>query len=201
MPLKKQDIFKVIYTGTVHKGRHDPTLLFKAIAKLNENGVIDVQKFRVQFYVPKNWRKNIVQCASYEKIKAFVDFYDYVDTSEVPGLLNDSAILLLLSNLYTPDGPKGLISTTKYFEYLAVERPILCVRSDESLLAESIHLANAGKAASTVEQAYEFLLDKWNEWVEHGYTTVSVNREYVDQFSRKKQAEEFVEVFEKTLDA
>ena len=80
-----------------------------------------------------------------------------------------------------------------------MERPILCVRSDESLLAESIRTAKAGLAASSVEQTYEFILEKWNEWLEKGHTAASLNRKYVDQFSRKKQAELFVEVFEKTL--
>ncbi len=110
--------FNITYTGTVHFGRHDPELLFQATKKLKENNIINKANFRIQFYVPLNWRKNITNSETYFDIKEFVDFYDYIDTSKVPQLLNESAVLLLLSNLLQPEGPKGLISTTKYFEYL-----------------------------------------------------------------------------------
>ena len=133
---------------------------------------------------------------AYDDIRDFVDFYDYIDTSAVPKILADSSILLLLTNVFRDDGPKGIM-TTKYFEYLAMERPILCVRSDENLLETSIKKANAGLAARTMEETYDFILEKWNEWKIKGYTTVKINKDYTQQFSRKLQATKFVELFEK----
>ena len=191
--------FNITYTGTVLPERHNPELLFKATKRLKEKGIINNNDFRIQFYVPKNWRKNITESPTYNDIRNFVTFNDYIDTSEVPQLLNESAILLLLSNLYTPDGPKGLISTTKYFEYLAVERPILCVRSDENLLEASIKEASVGVSARTIEETYDFLLEKWNEWKVKGHTTVKINRNYTQQFSRKLQAKQFVDLFQQVI--
>ena len=197
---KKQKLFRIIYTGSVFSKEHqDPTFLFQATKKLIENKNIDKKYFRIQFYTPLNLRNNIKQNPAYDNIKDFVDFFDYVDTSKVPELLNNSSILLLLSNKLKQDGPKGLISTTKYFEYLAVERPILCVQSDESLLEQSIREANAGLAARNVEDTYDFLLENWNEWNAKGFTTINVNKTYTQQFSRKLQAKQYVDLFESII--
>lgn len=193
--------FKIIYTGSVNSIElRDPTLLFEATARLKEEGTIQHETFRIQFYSPKNDEDRITGMNSYKNVKEFVDFFRYIDTSEVPDLLNTASIALLLTNLTTSEGPKGVISTTRFFEYLAVERPILCVRSDESLMEEGIQEANAGVSARTVDEAYDFILEKWLEWKGKGYTTVNVNQEYKKQFSRKLQAGQFVKIFEKVIE-
>ena len=192
--------FKIIYTGSINSIElRDPTLLFEATAKLKKKGIIQPETFRIQFYSPKNDEDRINGMKSYHDIKEFVDFFRYIETSEVPNLLSTASIALLLTNLTNSDGPKGVISTTRFFEYIAVERPILCVRSDESLMEEGIKEANAGVSARTANEAYDFILEKWLEWKEKGYTTVKVNQEYKKQFSRKLQAGQFVEIFEKVI--
>ena len=198
-PSKAQSTFKVTYMGLVISNEYrDPTLLFQAVKKLAEDKIIDKRYFRIQFFTPENGRGPILENPAYDAIQDFVDFFDYVDTSVVPKILADSSILLLLTNVFRADGPKGIM-TTKYFEYLAMERPILCVRSDENLLEASIKKANAGIAARTLEETYDFIFEKWNEWQGKGYTTSKVNREYTQQFSRKLQATQFVELFKKMV--
>ncbi len=198
-PKIPQKIFKITYTGVIFSIYYqDPTFLFLAVKKLVESGFIDKVHFRIQFYTPKNWRKYIIENQAYQEVKEFVDFFDYVDTAVVPDILSESSILLLLANLFKEDGPKSIMPT-KYFEYLAVEKPILCVRSDEDLLEVSIKKANVGIAARTVDETYDFLFEKWKEWKEIGYTTVEANREYTQQFSRKLQAKQFVDLFENII--
>ena len=84
-------------------------------------------------------------------------------------------------------------------EYLAMEKPILCVRSDEDLLETSINQAKAGVAARNVQESYDFILEKWNEWKKNGNTKININRDYTTKFSRKLQAKEFVDLFEKSI--
>ena len=198
-PVKAQDTFKVTYMGLVISNEYrDPTFFFLAVNKLAQEKIISKEHFRIQFYTPANRRGPILDNPAYDDIRDFVDFYDYIDTSAVPKVLADSSILLLLTNVFRDDGPKGIM-TTKYFEYMAMERPILCVRSDENLLESSIKEANAGLAARTLEETYDFILEKWNEWKIKGYTTVKINKDYTQQFSRKLQAKQFVQLFKKTM--
>jgi len=124
----------------------------------------------------------------------FVDVFDTVPSTEIPKILNNSSILLLLANKSTGENaPKGIMGT-KIFEYLAVEKPILCVRNDEDCLEKTIKSANAGLSASNEEEVKVFILEKFAQWQKNGHTHQSVNQAFVQQFSRKQQAEEFAEV-------
>ena len=86
--------------------------------------------------------------------------------------------------------------TTKFFESLAVEKPILCVRSDEACLAETIQRTRSGLAATQVEEVCQFLLHHYKEWQAQGYTTAQVDRSQLKQFSRQEQANQFAELIE-----
>ena len=119
----------------------------------------------------------------------------YVESSTIPKVLNQSSVLLLLTNKADTQGPKGIM-TTKLFESLAVEKPILCVRSDESYLAETIQELNAGLAATNADEVYDFLLHYYKEWKEKGYTTVDIRRDKLARLSRAEQARQFARIFE-----
>ena len=196
--LEPEDQFRITYMGLIISNSYrDPTLLFLAVKKLAKNKLIDKKRFRIQFYTPKNKRKPILENRAYQDVRAYVDFFDYVDNAQVPLVLAQSSILLLLTNKFNSDGPKGIM-TTKYFEYLAMKRPVLCVRSDEHILEDSINKAKAGIAAKTVDETYNFILENWREWKKKGYTTININSEYAEQFSRELQARQFIDIFNKT---
>ena len=127
-------------------------------------------------------------------MKAYIDFFDFVDFHEVPGVLSTSSIALLLTNLASSNGPNGVL-TTKFFDYLGTERPVLCVRSDEGILENAIHNAGIGVSARSTLDAYNFILERWNEWKEKGYTYAKVNQEFKERFTRKAQAKQFVDLF------
>ena len=78
---------------------------------------------------------------------------------------------------------------------MAVEKPLLCVRSDEDCLEQTIQLTHTGVAARTADMVYDFLCYHYTQWKKEGYTSVCVNREAIEQFSRKKQAEQFMTLF------
>lgn len=192
----KTNRFFITYTGRIiSQAIQDPTLLLKAISTLSQKGIIHPDTIRVQWFTNKSSREIITSLAHETEVDLYMDYFDYVPASEVPDLLNNSSILLSLTNKSEEKGPKGILGT-KFFEYLAVEKPILCVRSDESCLAEAIKETNAGLAATDVDEVCRFILFHYNEWKEKGYTSSSVNREKIQMFSRKEQAKQFVQIFE-----
>ena len=161
---------------------------------------IDATNFRLQFYLIDEYSKEIIRkAADKQNVGDFIDILESIQNSEIPIVLNSSSILLLLANK-SKDGNslKGIMGT-KIFEYLAVEKPILCVRNDEDCLEKTINEANAGIAASTVDQVEGFILEKYNEWKQNGFTHQKVNKNYIQQFSRKYQAKQFVDLFEEII--
>lgn len=188
----KSSTFDIIYTGRLlDPHAQNPGLLFKAIEQLK------LENLRLVWYVDKASKEIINrELEGYPTAKSVSVVNDLVPVSEVPMLLNKSSIILVLTNKSDENGPKGIM-TTKFFEAVGVEKPVLCVKSDEGCLAQVINETNAGLSAKTVEEVMEFITEKYNEWQKNGFTRQNVrNKEY---FCRENQANQFIEVFNSVL--
>jgi len=197
----ENDIFTITFTGRLHSTElRNPSLLFETVSHLSKGKKIAPQQFRLQFYLMDEKSKRIVETFAKEyEIAHLVEIFNTVPSTEIPKILNSSSILLLLANSSTGEkSPKGIMGT-KIFEYLAVEKPILCVRNDEDCLEKTINAANAGLPASKIEEVEKFILEKFAEWQRNGYTHQSVNQDFIKQFSRKRQAGEFAGVFNRLI--
>ena len=64
-------------------------------------------------------RNLIEQEAGRLDVSAYMEFRPYVPASEIPQILNQSALLLLLTNRADEGGPHGIL-TTKFFEYIKI---------------------------------------------------------------------------------
>lgn len=188
--------FTITYTGRLlSTAMRDPSLLFKALARLWETDTLTPEVCRVQWYVDPASRQVIEQEAQTYGVSSFMDFKDYVPASEIPAILNGSSLLLLLTNRSAGNGPKGVM-TTKFFESLAVGKPILCVRSDEGCLEAALNESGGGIAARNVEETCRFLEKCFTEWKEKGYTTSPVDKNILENYSRKGQAGQFIRIFD-----
>ncbi|MDR1330767.1 MAG: glycosyltransferase [Tannerella sp.] len=195
----KSEQFFVTYTGRLTSTLlRNPGLLFEAVKLLAGESLIHPDTFRIRWFTDEKSRR-IIQCeAAKYAVADFMDYHDYVPATEIPAILNESSIVLLLANKSDDRGPKGIM-TTKFFEALAVERPILCVRGDEGCLEEVICRTRSGLSAHDVQETRQFIERHYRQWLTDGRTTVDVDRAEVEKFSRKAQAEQFIHVFEQIL--
>ncbi len=196
--VKHCQTFNIVYPGRILSVEmEDPTLLFEAIARLSKKGLLTNELCRLQFYTDDKTKVIVNELAKKYPIENFIDCFDRISSSLIPNILNNASIVLLLTNKHKT-GPRGIM-TTKFFEYLAIEKPILCIRNDEDCLEKNINETQSGIAADKVEQVENFILEKYGEWKLNGYTRQKVNRPVVEQFSRKEQAKQFVSIFETLL--
>jgi glycosyltransferase involved in cell wall biosynthesis len=187
--------FCIAYTGRMFNiALRDPSLLFEAVRRLANEKLITPQTFRIQWFTDEESRLVVCEAAQAFDIMDYMDFYGYAPAAEVPAILNKSAVLLILTNKSGDGGPNGIM-TTKFFEAIAVERPILSVRGDEGCLEAVINNLRAGLSAHNANEVYDFLLSLYNQWLATGYTTVASDREAIQLFSRKSQALRFAELF------
>ena len=188
----KSDTFDIIYTGRLLDSKaQNPELLFKAIEALR------LEKLRLVWYVD-NKSKAIINdiLKDYPTSRSISQVNNLVPVSEIPTLLNKSSIVLVLTNKSDENGPKGIM-TTKFFEAIGVEKPVLCVPNDEGCLGQVINEVNAGLAANSAQEVQNFITEKYNEWQKNGFTRQNVrNKEY---FCRENQAKEFIKVFNTVL--
>lgn len=96
--------------------------------------------------------------------------------------IRQSSIMLVLTSTRT----RGMM-TTKFYEALGCEKPILCVPSDNGCLADTIQRTNAGIATDSAEDIKAFIMAKYHEWQKNGFTRQPVNCEEKNQFARHTQ--------------
>jgi glycosyltransferase involved in cell wall biosynthesis len=127
-----------------------------------------------------------------------MDYPGYMPAAGIPRILNESTLLLLLTNKTGDGGPKGFM-TTKFFEYLAVGKPVLCVRGDEGCLEEVINRTRAGLSAHHADEVYGFIKKHYLRWLAGKPCEDHSDREEIKKFSRKEQAQQFIEIFEQVV--
>lgn len=83
--------------------------------------------------------------------------------------------------------------TTKFYEALGCEKPILCVPSDDGALAELIAYTHAGIATDDMERIKAFIQEKYNEWRSKGFTRQVT--QHKDEFTREAQYDQFYRTY------
>ncbi len=144
---------RIVYTGNFYEG-YDPSILFKAIQKLDESG----DKIEVNFYTSQS-----------DKIQPFIDKYNIQESVNLFGLVpyQDSIkiqmnadILLFLSYNHSKYRGKGILSG-KVFEYIAAGHPIISIGSDdEHLLIQQGIMKHFDSAENVQARLEEWILEK-----------------------------------------
>ncbi len=179
--------FKIIYAGRIlNKWYRNPEILLESVDKLIDENKIGVNDISVDFYgtekdIMNGMLANVVN-------KTFVNVYDSIPFNQVNEKLNESQILLLLTN----KGRKGIL-TTKSFEYAGVKKPILCVPGDSSELDELIRDYDLGYSIDNVDKLKLKLLE-WVNAYRNGLYPSKIESN-VDCFSRVNQTKELAKSF------
>ena len=117
-----------------------------------------------------------------------------IPTDEVGDLIRQSSIMIVLTNKEA----KGMM-TTKFYEALGCEKPVLCYPDDEGVLSAAIKATNAGIATDDKEVVKAFILDKYAEWKANGFTHQAVNQAEQKRFSRQYQTRQMEEILSRTI--
>ena len=191
------DFFYITYLGKLYSTHlRDPRLLFDALRQLAEEKKIDENLVKVLFHTDSDGMLQLNELGQTYNIMQMLNIHGYIPRHEILPIMHQSSILLVLTTQSTPKGTHGIMGT-KFFENIGVEKPILCVRSDEECIADAIQKTNAGLAATHVEEVKQFICDKYQEWLQRGYTRQHViNKE---QFTRQHEAEQFEKLFSKGI--
>lgn len=194
---QRSERFDIMFIGKYYAHYHDcPKLLFAALRNLIVRGEMDRKLVGVHFYTNTLGQQGFAQLAQQYTLEDLVQVHDYIPRSELVNKMHQASILLVLTTSSKIHGTHGIMGT-KFYEILGVEKPCLCLTSDDDCLAATIQQTNAGLAAHQVEEVEAFILDKYHEWLERGYTHQQVRNK--EQFTRHYEAKQFEQLFIKTI--
>lgn len=191
----KSEYFTISYFGRVYNDQiRNPRLLFEAIESLNKKGLISSQNTKVRWFLDENSKKVIQHVANDYSIDGFNEYLDFIKPEDLVNEMNRSSVLLTLSNVSHKKRYFGIM-TTKFFEAIGVNRPILCMPDNNDNLSALIKEYNCGLISSDSAEIENYLLHNFLVWKENGQTNGTINENIRMNFSRKKGAE----ILEKTI--
>jgi glycosyltransferase involved in cell wall biosynthesis len=185
--------FDISFIGKYYSHyQYCPQYLMEAVRQLVAEGKVSKKDVRMKFYTNKLGQKSFAELATTYNVAKLVSVYDYIPRDQVVATMHKSSILMVMTLSHQKYNTHGMMGT-KFYEILGIEKPCLCLNSDEECLAQAIADTNAGLAATNVEDVKAFVMEKYQEWKMNGYTHQKVvNKE---QFTRQRQAEQFEQLF------
>ena len=194
--------FTLLFTGRLLTlARSNPSPLFEALSSDALRPIIEEGLLEVAWYVDEQSRELIEECLS--RFPAFVASLQQIHSMQpfvrVPHLLQQSSMVLMLGTPETPHGAHGIVST-KIFEALAMEKPILMVMGDKAIGEEILKRARGGCPAGQISEIIDYICHCYEQWRSLGYTQiVEPNREYIATFARDEIAKHYTSILEEVL--
>ncbi len=191
--VQKSEKFTITYFGRVYNRElRDPGPLFEAISKLIDQNKIDADKFVCRWFTDEDSMQVVRSVAAEFKLENILQHHHFIAPEELNAQMAESSILLVLTNSNQTKKRYSGIMTTKFFEAVGSNRPVLCIPDNHDTLAQAIRYAGCGLVSSNVDEIMAYILDKYTQWQTNGYTTGTVSEEKRMQFARKAGAEIFL---------
>lgn len=164
----------ISYTGTIIKGKRDPSVLFRAMKRLPEAQ----NKIEVHFF--GKYMHEVRQIAKQYDLSNVI-VHGALPYAEALEKQMQADVLLLL--LWDNPMEKG-VYTGKLFEYLAAKKPILVVGPKDNVASRLVERGKFGKVISSTEEA-----EKAIKCIVEGKFTYNGIDAIRSLYTRKKQAE------------
>lgn len=176
--------FIISYFGRIYNDKmRDPHMLLQALQVLKNEGALSANNCAIQWYVEPAGKEIIASLAAHYQVSDLMEYYNFVQPQDMPKLMNNSSILLILCSTLAEKRFYGMM-TTKFFEALGCNRPVLCIPHPHDHLAELIQQNDCGLVGSNVAEVKLFLEEKITEWLNNNRVEGRLNNEQRMQFSR-----------------
>lgn len=176
--IKRDEKFSLAHIGTLVKTRN-PIVLWKTLSELvaDDKGFADDLLIKLVGKVDFSVRESLKEYG----LEKYVQYTEYLPHGEIGGVQKASQVLLLLLN-NTPNA-KGIL-TGKFFEYLASERPILCIGLTDGDAAKIIDNTKAGYTVG-FEDSVSMKKTILRLYDDYKNDKLIVNSQNINQYSRR----------------
>lgn len=185
-----KDQFILAYLGSVYSGQLEDFSFFNAIRKFIDRYKISPDKFLLKFIGSDNSQLNKI--IKRFNLGAYTEF-----TAKMP-------IEQAYHELYTASmffhlryGHRKEVITTKQYEYLAFQKPILLPINDHGDLEESIKKYDAGFVCNSEEEIINILKMVFDNHFNGNPMYITRTEEELYAFSRQSQEEKLIKLIDK----
>lgn len=183
--------FRLVYTGTIDREFQDPAVLLKAVARLVKAGLIEPQRFRIDFHAYGNHMPDFDALIAEYGLQEMVKLRDVLEYRACLEAQQAAGALLVIQ--WKSEKGKGN-PPLKFYDYLGARRPVLVVGSGEGILGDMIHETGAGRIADSEEEIADVLLAWYREFIGTGAVEFAGDEAALKRYTRRLQAARLAEV-------
>ena len=192
--------FSISYTGSIYSNLQSAELFFQALQNLIGQGRIDIEKIQLNYAGKEEgiWMQWINDF-NLQKINIS---HGFTTMQKAKMIQQKSQINLLLS--WASETQQGVL-TAKFYEYLAVQNPILLIiKGSKDFEFEKIFTElQAGLVAydnsDFQKNVEDFILKYYQEWLEKETITRSIKTEELRKYRWDDQMKQFLNYLEKQV--
>jgi len=193
-PSRAQELtktFSISYTGALHQGKRDPTLLLEVIADLIRAGVIPRTETRIRFYGPHEpgWLPDLVQRCGLGDV---VENGGLIPRTEALARQQESQLLLLLIGLDAPAFVGHY--PAKIFEYLGSRRPIIALGGPPGVVTDLLRETNAGIHIRSGKELRAFLIEAYRDYQQLGRVAYAGAETAIRRYTHLEMARKFADI-------
>lgn len=186
--------FTVVYNGMLYPSQQIEVFLdaFKAFADRNSE-----MRSRIRLRFPGIlFLKDVAaRVASY--MRGYEDLLvmtERVSRDEVLEIQGRAHLLLMVSHKDSIGIP-----SSKIYEYLSLEKPVLICPGDGDILNETFEPYNIGYVANTADEALGILEELFTMYLSGSYSNLKADSSYTAQFTRQRQSQVLAGLFDKLI--
>lgn len=186
---KQSNKFVIIHAGLLYDQKRDPTMLLEVVSELIFKGVIEKNRFTIDFYGPPN--QNLQRTIDRLGLTGVVIQNGVADRKVILEKQREATVQLLLKWDNPLDDP---VYPAKIFEYLAARRPILSLGGSGGVIKELLESTQAGVHVLSKDDLRKTLTCWYQLFCKEGELPYTSNRQEVEKYSQIKMAEKFAKV-------
>ncbi|MBI1932206.1 MAG: glycosyltransferase family 4 protein [Ignavibacteriales bacterium] len=181
---------KFAYAGRLNE-LHSPKNLFAALSNLFKSQKINPEEISFTFIGGSGNDKWLNE---FPELNEIVTFIQYLQHDKMLLKLNEADVMLLLAtNMNTTE-----LFPAKMFEYFRLEKYVFAIISSLGELSDTVNEYHNSLIAieSDIEQIQSGILKILSDY-KNDKLKVKVDKNFIDSFQRKKQAEQLLKLFQK----
>lgn len=186
-----QITFKMVYLGTVYNDQLEDITFFKALRKFIDLYVVQPQYFQIRF-IGSGESLKLKEIIKHFKLEPYTSISQKMPISQVYTELYTTAMFFHLKY-----GDRKEIITTKQYEYLAFQKPILLPVNDYGDLEESIKKYDAGFVCESEKEIVDVLKMSIDNHFNGNPRRITRTEEELYDLSRQGQEEKLLKLIDK----
>jgi hypothetical protein len=180
--IKKPEAFSIVFNGTLYPTQpiEDFCLALRTIMQQHPEVPVRLRFPGLAFDPVQEQRVR----ACLQGWEQYAEITGRIPRADVLKMQQEAQVLLLLSH----PGVKG-ITSSKFFEYLSLRKPVLLYPGDQDILDKIMQETRCGYIANSREELVNMLGQLFQEFSTKGKVAVQPDESQLQFYTRQKQAE------------